>query len=83
MTRVIKWRKSTMTNEPEKWVNIEDIAEYLSVSKDTVRSWIKKGTIPHTLAEKAVKFRKTEVDEWLKQGKLPTTAYNNDEKEIE
>lgn len=70
-----------MTNEPEKWVNIEDIAEYLSVSKDTIRSWIKKGTIPYTRAGKAFKFRKSEVDEYLKQGKLATTAYNIDEKE--
>ena len=26
--------------ELEKWVNLEDIADYLSVSKDTIRAWI-------------------------------------------
>lgn len=26
---------------PEKWVNLEDIADHLSVSTDTVRNWIK------------------------------------------
>lgn len=26
----------------EKWVNLEDIAEHLSISQDTVRTWIKK-----------------------------------------
>lgn len=30
----------------EKWVNLEDIAEHLSLSTDTVRGWIKNGTIP-------------------------------------
>lgn len=25
----------------EKWVNLEDVAEYLSVSKDTIRVWMK------------------------------------------
>ena len=30
----------------EKWVNLEDIADHLSVSKDTVRTWIKDGKIP-------------------------------------
>ena len=28
---------------PEKWVNLEDIADHLSVSTDTVRNWIKDG----------------------------------------
>ena len=27
--------------EVEKWVNLEDIADHLSVSTDTVRNWIK------------------------------------------
>ena len=27
---------------PEKWVNLEDIAEHLSLSTDTVRTWVKK-----------------------------------------
>jgi uncharacterized protein YjcR len=31
---------------PEKWVNLEDIAEHLSVSTDTVRNWIKDGKLP-------------------------------------
>lgn len=26
----------------EKWVNLEDVAEHLSLSQDTVRTWIKK-----------------------------------------
>ena len=31
-----------MTNQPEKWSSLEEIAEYLGVSKDTIRNWIKK-----------------------------------------
>ena len=30
----------------EKWVNLKDIAEHLSVSQDTVRTWIKEGKLP-------------------------------------
>ena len=26
----------------EKWVNLEDVAEHLSISQDTVRTWIKE-----------------------------------------
>lgn len=29
----------------EKWVNLEDIAEHLSISQDTVRTWIKEGKL--------------------------------------
>ena len=32
-----------MPNEPEKWSNLEEIAEHIGVSKDTIRNWIKKG----------------------------------------
>ena len=59
----------------EKWVNLEDIADHLSVSTDTVRNWIKSGKIPYYRAGKRYKFRISEVDEWLKSGKM------NDEKE--
>lgn len=61
--------------EVEKWVNLEDIADYLSVSTDTVRNWIKSGKIPNYRAGKRYKFRISEVDEWLKSGKM------NDENE--
>lgn len=27
----------------EKWVNLEDVAVHLSLSQDTVRTWIKEG----------------------------------------
>lgn len=55
-------------DELERWVNLEDIAAYLSVSKDTIRSWIKKGTIPHHKVGRQYKFRVSEVDAWVESG---------------
>lgn len=55
---------------PEKWVNLEDIAEHLSVSTDTVRNWIKGGKLPFYRAGKRYKFKISEVDEWLRDGKI-------------
>ena len=55
---------------PEKWVNLEDIAEHLSVSTDTVRTWIKDGKLPFYRAGKRYKFKISEVDEWLRGGKI-------------
>jgi excisionase family DNA binding protein len=59
-----------MTNEPEKWVNLEDIARHLSVSTDTIRAWIRKETIPYYRAGKQYKFKISEVDEWVREGKI-------------
>ncbi len=56
--------------EVEKWVNLEDIADYLSVSADTVRTWVKNGKLPYYRAGKRYKFKISEVDEWLKAGKI-------------
>ena len=55
---------------PEKWVNLEDIAEHLSLSTDTVRTWAKKGKPPVYRAGKRYKFKITEVDEWVRKGKI-------------
>lgn len=64
-----------MSNEPEnmmpeKWVNLEDIAKHLSVSEDTVRTWIKSGKLPFSRAGKRYKFKISEVDEWVREGKI-------------
>jgi excisionase family DNA binding protein len=58
-----------MSNEPEKWSSLEEIAEHLGVSKDTIRNWIKKGVIPHRRIGKQYKFRISEVDAWVDSGK--------------
>ena len=58
-----------MQNESEKWVNLEEIADYLAVNKDTVRNWIKKNSIPAHRVGRQWKFKKSEVDEWVKSGK--------------
>jgi excisionase family DNA binding protein len=55
---------------PEPWVNLEDIAKHLSVSTDTIRAWIKKGTIPYSRAGKQYKFKISIVDEWVENGKI-------------
>ena len=49
----------------EKWV-----AEHLSLSQDTVRTWIKEGKLPVYKAGKRYKFKISEVDEWVREGKI-------------
>ena len=58
-----------MANEPEKWSSLEEIAEYLGVSKDIIRNWIKKGVNPHHRVGKQYKFNFSKVDAWVDSGK--------------
>ena len=58
-----------MANVPEKWSNLEEIAEHLGVSKDTIRNWIKKDVIPYRRVGKQYKFKISEVDAWVDSGK--------------
>lgn len=57
-------------NYPEKWVNIEDVAEHLSLSKDTVRNWMKEGRLPQYKVGKMYKFKLSEIDDLVRAGKL-------------
>ena len=55
-------------SEVERWVSLEDIATHLDVSKDTIRAWIKKDTIPYHKVGRQYKFRVSEVDAQVESG---------------
>ncbi len=56
-------------NMQDSWIGIEQAAQYLGVNKDTIRNWIKKGSVPAHKVGKLWKFKKSELDEWIKSGK--------------
>lgn len=58
-----------MNENIEKWIGIEEAAEYMDVTKDTVRNWIKKTDIPAHKIGKLWKFKKSELDAWIKSGR--------------
>lgn len=54
----------------DKWISLEEVADYLGVNKDTVRNWIKKdSSIPAHKIGRKWKFKKSELDEWIKSGR--------------
>lgn len=53
----------------EKWSSLEETAEYLGITKDTMRSLIKKNAVPAHKVGRLWKFKFSEVDEWVKSGK--------------
>ena len=52
----------------ERWLNLEDIAQYIGCSKDTIRTWIKKKTIPFYKVGRHDKFKVSEIDAWIQSG---------------
>ncbi len=52
----------------ERWFSLEEISKHLGVSKDTIRTWIKKRTIPFYKVGRQYKFKVSEVDAWVESG---------------
>jgi len=54
----------------DKWINLEEAAEYLGVKPITIRDWIRKNNgIPAHKIGKQWKFKKSELDAWVNSGK--------------
>lgn len=53
-----------LQNEP--WSSLEDVANHLGVSKDTIYLWINKRKLPAHKIGRLWKFKLSEVDEWVR-----------------
>ena len=53
----------------ENWSTIDEVADYLRVTKDTIRAWIRESKIPSYRVGKQYRFKLSEIDEWVKSGK--------------
>lgn len=56
--------------KPEAWVSLDDIAEHLKVSTDTIHRWIRANKIPVHRVGRFWRFKVSEVDEWVRQGRV-------------
>ncbi len=56
--------------ENDKWINIDEAAEYLGIKPATIRDWIRKGKdVPAHKIGKLWKFKRSELDAWVQSGK--------------
>lgn len=52
----------------ERWLSVEEIAEHLGISKDTVYTWILKHQMLAHKVGRLWKFKAVEVDNWVLEG---------------
>ena len=52
----------------ERWLSVEEIAEYLGISKDTVYAWINRKNMPAHRIGRFWKFKAKEIDQWVHDG---------------
>lgn len=52
----------------DRWLSVDEIAEHLGVSRDTVYAWLNKREMPGHKVGRLWKFKKAEVDAWVRSG---------------
>lgn len=56
-----------MVVENERWFSMDEIAEYLGVSRDSILNWINDKNFPAHKIGRLWRFKPKEVDDWVKQ----------------
>lgn len=55
-----------MTTEP--WATLQEVAEHLKVSEDTVHRWISSRAMPAHRIGRVWRFKLSQVDSWVESG---------------
>lgn len=69
LEKTINERNGIMNQIEEKWINLEEAANYLGVKPGTIRAWLRQGKdIPAHKIGKQWKFKCSDLDKWVKSG---------------
>ena len=65
----------------DRWLSVDEIADYLGVSKDTVYTWVSSKGMPGHRVGRFWKFKKAEIDDWVRAGGAATGAAQSPDEE--
>lgn len=52
----------------DRWLSVDEIAECLGVSKDTVYAWVTGKGLPGHKVGRFWKFKQRDIDDWVRSG---------------
>lgn len=52
----------------DRWLSVDEVCEYLGVSRDTIYRWIRGRQMPARSVGRLWKFKRDEIDEWIRAG---------------
>jgi excisionase family DNA binding protein len=58
----------------DRWLSVEEVAEYLGVSKDAVHSWVPTKGMPSYRVGRFWKFNRDVMDGWVRTREPSTTT---------
>lgn len=65
----------------DRWLSVEEIADYLGVAKDTIYTWVTTKGMPGHRVGRFWKFKKEDVDAWVREGGASASSDDFDAKE--
>jgi len=51
----------------DRWLSVDEIADYLGVAKDTIYTWVTSQGMPGHKVGRFWKFKKEDVDAWVRE----------------
>lgn len=57
----------------ERWLSVDEVADYLGIKRGTVYKWVARSALPARKIGKLLKFRKSEIDEWVERQDIKTS----------
>ena len=63
---------ATISERLERWYSMNEVYQYLGITRDTCLTWIEKRGMPAVKIGRTWKFKISEVDEWMRSQNVTT-----------
>ena len=60
----------------ERWLSVDEVAEYLGIKRFTVYKWVQRLDLPARKIGRLLRFRKSEIDTWMEQQDIKKRTKN-------